>query len=133
MTLLPSSGVSASALQAEHLRLDLVAQNIANAQTTRTADGRPYQRQVISFASELQADGSQTVRPSAVHADTTPGEVIYDPQHPHADAQGMVQMPNVSISHEMVDLIAATRAYEANLAVVRNARQMANQALSIGR
>jgi flagellar basal-body rod protein FlgC len=133
MNLLPASDISASALQAEHLRLELVAQNIANAQTTKDVNGQPYQRRIVSFATEMERGGGQGVKIASIKADPTPGEAIYDPQHPHADAQGMVHMPNVSTSHEMVDLIAATRAYEANLAVVRNARQMASQALSIGR
>ena len=65
--------------------------------------------------------------------DSTPGELVRNPQHPHADKDGMVQMPNVNTSMEMVDLISASRAYEANLSVARNARQMATKALSIGR
>jgi flagellar basal-body rod protein FlgC len=75
----------------------------------------------------------QGVRVSEIKRDETPGEIINNPEHPHADEEGNVKMPNVNIAYEMVDMITATRSYEANLAVVRNARQMANQALAIGR
>lgn len=131
MNLLPASDISASALQAERTRLDVVSENIANAQTTKDANGQPYQRRVVSFSTVLDHNGGRQVAVASVKNDTTPGETVYDPQHPHADSQGMVHMPNVSTSHEMVDLISASRAYEANLAVVHNARQMATQALGI--
>jgi flagellar basal-body rod protein FlgC len=131
MNLLPAANISASALQAERTRMDVVSENIANAQTTKDANGQPYQRRIVSFATQIDKNGGRGVGVSSVKNDTTPGETFYDPAHPHADAQGMVHMPNVSISHEMVDLISSSRAYEANLAVVHNARQMATQALSI--
>ncbi len=134
MNVLPASNVTASALDAEKLRLELISENIANAQTTKGPDGLPYQRKIVSFESALNsATGEEMVQIGAITRDTTKGEIVYNPHHPHADAKGNVKMPNVETSHEMVDLIAASRAYEANLAVVRNARQMASQALSIGR
>jgi flagellar basal-body rod protein FlgC len=141
MNLISGIDVSASALNAQRTRLDIVAQNIANAQTTRGADGKAYQRQVVSFESELlrQTGGSrsgvapQTVRVAAIQADPTPGARVYDPQHPDADSTGTVTMPNVNLAYEMVDLITATRAYEANLSVVKNARQMAMKTLEIGK
>jgi flagellar basal-body rod protein FlgC len=91
---------------------------------------------VVAFESVLNQEMGQNmqgVRISDIKQDQSPGEVIYNPEHPHADEEGNVQMPNVNIAYEMVDMVTASRSYEANLAVVRNARQMANQALSIGR
>jgi len=139
INVLPGIDITASALNAEKTRMDVVAQNIANAQTTRGADGKPYQRQLVSFEAMLQATGATRdslgggVKVAQIKNDTTPGPTVYNPQHPHADAGGMVQMPNVNLAFEMVDLISSTRAYEANLAVVKNAKQMAHKALSIGR
>ncbi len=139
MNLISGIDVSASALTAQKTRLDVVAQNIANAQTTRTASGGPYQRQVVSFETELLrsqgAEGSslQSVRVAQVTTDHTPGQQVYNPQHPDAGADGMVTMPNVNLSQEMVDLITASRTYEANLSVVKNARQMAMRTLDIGK
>jgi len=134
MNILAAANISASALDAQKLRLDIVSENIANAHTTKGVDGQPYQRKVVSFESVLDAtSGGQGVRVSDVSTDDSKGEMVHNPQHPHADSKGMVQMPNVNIATEMIDMVTATRAYEANLAVVRNARQMATQALSIGR
>ena len=138
MNLISGIDVTAGALNAQKTWLDIVAQNIANAQTTRTPNGGPYQRQVVSFETELvrQAGGGQplqTVRVAGIAPDRTPGEKVYNPQHPDAGPDGMVTMPNVNLSFEMVDLITASRAYEANLAVVKSARQMAMKALDIGK
>ncbi len=139
MNLISGIDVTAGALNAQKTRLDIVAQNIANAQTTRTPGGGPYQRQVVSFETELvksqgAAGGSlQSVRVAQITADRTPGQQVYNPQHPDAGPDGLVTMPNVNLSYEMVDLITASRAYEANLAVAKNARQMALQTLQIGK
>lgn len=138
MNLITGIDVSAGALNAQKTRLDIVAQNIANAQTTRGIDGRPYQRQTVSFATELlrRVSGGaamQSVRVAGIKPDPTPGQQVFDPQHPDADPSGTVTMPNVNLAYEMVDLITATRAYEANLSVVKNARQMAMKALEIGK
>ncbi len=130
------SGINAtsSALEAEKIRMDIVAENISNAYTTKGIDGKVYQRKTVAFEAMMNSAGERGgVRISEIGTDSTPGEMIYNPTHPHADKDGMVQMPNVSVSTEMVDLLAASRAYEANLAVVRNARQMAAKALTIGR
>jgi flagellar basal-body rod protein FlgC len=130
ITGLPST---ASALDAEKTRMDIVAQNIANAHTTRDVNGEAYKRKVVTFESALDAStGGNSVRVARIEDDQTPGDSIYNPQHPHAGPDGMVRMPNVSTAVEMVDLISASRAYEANLSVARNARQMAVKALSIG-
>lgn len=142
MDILAGISSTSSALNAQRTRLDFIAQNIANAQTTRGPDGRPFQRQIVSFESELLRAGEgggfggaglSTVRVADVRPDPTPGQRIHDPGHPDADAQGMVTLPNVNLAYEMVDLITASRAYEANLAVAKNARQMALKTLEIGK
>jgi flagellar basal-body rod protein FlgC len=137
MNLITGIDVTAGALEAQKMRLDIVAQNIANAQTTRSLSGGAYQRQIVSFETELvkHAGGRslQTVHVSGVTADKTPGQQVYNPQHPDADASGNVTMPNVNLAYEMVDLITASRAYEANLSVVKNAKQMAMKTLEIGK
>jgi flagellar basal-body rod protein FlgC len=137
VNLISAIDVTAGALNAQKTRLDIVAQNIANAQTTRTPNGGPYQRQVVSFESELvRRTGGvsvQSVKVGAIAPDRTPGQQVYNPQHPDAGPDGLVTMPNVNLSYEMVDLITASRAYEANLSVVKNARQMAMKALEIGK
>lgn len=138
MNLISGIDVTSGALSAQKTRLDIVAQNIANAQTTRTPNGGPYQRQIVSFESELIRRGGvgaslQSVRIASIAPDRTPGQQVYNPQHPDAGADGLVTMPNVNLSYEMVDLITASRAYEANLSVVKNAKQMALKALEIGK
>ncbi|HEY3757028.1 MAG TPA: flagellar basal body rod protein FlgC [Opitutaceae bacterium] len=137
MNLLSGIDVTADALTAQRTRLDIVAQNIANAQTTRTAAGGPYQRQVVTFETELlkRMDGStvQTVKVGSIAPDSTPGQSVYNPQHPDAGPDGMVAMPNVNLAYEMVDLITASRAYEANLAFAKDAKQLAQKTLEIGK
>ena len=141
MELITGVGATGSALNAQKTRLDLIAQNIANAQTTRAAGGGPYKRQVVTFEAQLahrmqragQPAGQTGVKVASISNDPTPGQKIYDPRHPDADAQGMVTMPNVNVSTEMVDLITASRTYEANLSVVKAARQMAQKTIDIGR
>jgi flagellar basal-body rod protein FlgC len=138
MNLISGIDVTAGALNAQKTRLDIVAQNIANAQTTRTSTGGAYQRQVVSFESELVRRGGgglsvQSVKVGSIAPDRTPGQQVYNPQHPDAGADGLVTMPNVNLSYEMVDLITASRAYEANLSVVKSAREMAMKCLTIGK
>lgn len=137
MNLIPGIDLSSGALAAQKMRLDIVAQNIANAQTTRTADGGAYKRQIVSFETELvkRTGGSSlyTVRVGGVTNDKSPGQQVYNPQHPDAGPDGLVTMPNVNLAYEMVDLITASRAYEANLTVVKNSRQMAMKTLEIGK
>jgi flagellar basal-body rod protein FlgC len=137
MDLISGVNITGSALNAEKIRMDVIAQNIANAHTTRGDDGKVYQRKVVSFESLLDAgrgdsSASQGVRVAQISSDKTPGELVFEPGHPDADKNGMVAMPNVNIATEMVDLIGSSRAYEANLAVIRNAKQMAMKALAIG-
>ena len=128
---------TSAALDAEHVRLDVISQNIANAQTTRDVDGKPYQRRVVVFENVLDnaVNGGNpdlpAMRVARVEHDQRPAVKIYQPGNPEADEHGMVQMPNVNIQEEMADMISASRAFEANLAVVKNARAMAIQTLAI--
>jgi flagellar basal-body rod protein FlgC len=132
---------TASALDAERVRMDVIAGNIANANVTRDVNGKPYQRQEVVFEAVLRAQqnsdspdaGSKTVQIARVQKDNRPPRMVYNPGHPDANAQGMVATPNINIHEEMVDMIASSRSYEANLAVVKNARTMAMQALSIAK
>ncbi len=132
---------TAAALDAEHTRLDVISQNIANAHTTHDVDGKPYQRQVVVFETALQnamgsnGTGAQLapIQVAKIERDQRPPMQVYDPGNPEADGRGMVAMPNVNIHEEMADLISASRTFEANLAVVKNARSMAMQTLAIGR
>jgi flagellar basal-body rod protein FlgC len=131
---------TAAALSAEQTRLDVISENIANANTTHGIDGKPYQRQVVVFESALQQamnseDGVQmpAVRVARVEKEDSPPIKVYDPGNPEADGNGMVSMPNININEEMADMISASRTYEANLAVVKNARSMAMETLSIGK
>ena len=140
MNVLPAINITSDALAAEKIRLEVISQNIANANTTRGPDGRPYARKVVTFEAQLRqvaGENGTTIEPSlhvaGITTDPTPGQLVFNPGHPDADANGMVRMPNVNVSREMVDLISASRAFEANLSVVRTARQMATRALQIGR
>jgi len=141
MNLIPGIDTTAGALHAEKTRMDIIAQNIANANTTRDANGEVYKRKDVIFESYMvkatDSDGKtvnvKNVRVADIVDDDTPGPKIFNPSHPHADAEGMVEMPNVKTSTEMVNLISASRAYEANLSVFKTSRAMARQALSIGR
>ena len=136
MNLISGIDVTAGALNAQKTRLDIVAQNIANAQTTRTATGGAYQRQIVSFESELvrrtmNGASLQSVRVASIAPDRTPGQQVYNPQHPDATADGLVTMPNVNLSHEMVDLITASRAYEADVTAMQAAKSMFSKTLDL--
>jgi len=135
MNFLSGIHATSSALSAEQVRMDIVAQNIANAYTTKDADGGPYQRRTVSFETIMggMQKAERGVRVAGIKNDKSPGENVYIPGHPHADANGMVKMPNVQLATEMVDLMSASRAYEANLTVARNSRTLATKALSIGK
>jgi flagellar basal-body rod protein FlgC len=132
---------TASGLEAERIRMEVISQNIANANTTRGSDGLPYQRQQVVFEAMLnkQVGGFATgaepagVQVARIEKDQRPPRMVFEPGHKDADKNGMVAYPNVNIHEEMADLIAAQRAFEANLAVVRNARAMAMQTLAIGK
>jgi flagellar basal-body rod protein FlgC len=123
--------IAASGLTAQRLRMDVTAENLANAQTTRTPGGGPYRRKNVvlqeaggGFAGQLAGatGGPKGVEAAGVVADTTPLRRVYDPGHPDADADGYVLMPNVDSVTEMVDLIDASRAYEANVTAMQTAK-----------
>lgn len=150
MSLFHTFNISASALTANRLRMDVVASNIANAQTTRAQyiDGQwqPYRRKVVELAPQNQSrfeaifqskkrggvrTGGVVVR--AIRNDQSPFKLVYDPYHPDANEEGYVQLPNVDLVKEMVDLMAASRAYEANVTVLNGSKQMYLKALEIGK
>lgn len=135
--------VSGSALTAQRLRMDIIANNIANVNTTRTPEGGPYQRQRVVFmpredpvvwASQGRQRVGRGVRVEKIVADEREGPLVYDPSHPDADPDtGMVRMPNVDIVTEMVDMLAARRSYEANVVAINATKAMASAALEISR
>ena len=135
LNLIPGIESTSSALNAERIRMDVVSQNISNAQVTKGPDGLPYQRQQVVFQTVLdsQLQGGATVQIPTISTDNRPPVLVYRPGHPDADQRGMVAMPNINIHEEMVDLIASSRSFEANLAVVKSARSLAMQTLSIGK
>lgn len=122
--------ISSSGLSAQRKRLDMIANNIANAETTRTPEGGPYKRMQAVFSENTEEGGVQV---KELIEDKTPPRKVYDPGHPDADAQGFVEMPNVNVLEEMVDLISATRAYEANVTALNADKGMIRKSLEIGR
>ena len=140
---------SASGLTAERLRMDVISNNIANSNTKRTDRGGAYRRRYVVFEPRerepksfekalMQAVGlsrqtGEGVRAVAITEDDTPGPMVYDPGHPDANAEGYVEKPNVNIVTEMVDMITAQRAYEANATAITASKAMASKALDIGR
>ena len=143
--------IAATGMSAERMRTDVIADNIANVSTTRTADGGPYKRgRVIMrpiatqpyWRSPFLPDGMDNgpgkgVRVSEIQKDTSPPRLVYDPTHPDAiksgAREGYVEMPNVDIVTEMTDMIAASRAYEANASIIEGSKSMFQRALDIGR
>lgn len=135
--------ISASGLSAERLRLDTISTNIANASTTRGKDGKPYIRKIAVFQENLKAEFDKAngkmdekhlgVKAVGLEEDKSPLKRVYDPSHPDADTEGYVTMPNVNVLNEMVDLIAATRAYEANINTMNAQKSMFMKTLEIGR
>lgn len=133
-----SFDVSASGIYAQRVRMDTVANNIANAETTRTAEGGPYKRQSVTFRAVYEdAMGNKTLRPGGVKVDgissTADYRIVHDPGHPDADRDGNVRMPNINVVEEMVDMISATRAYEANVTVMNATKSMLNNAIELGK
>ena len=150
MGLFGSLDISASALSAERLRMDVTAENLANAQSTRTSNGEPYRRKEVvqesngdGFAGALAsaraagvggaagAGPQGGVKVTGVVEDQTPNRLVYDPSHPDANAQGYVSMPNVNPVTEMVDLITASRSYEANVTAMQTAKTMFSKTLDL--
>jgi flagellar basal-body rod protein FlgC len=127
--------VSASGLSAERTRMNVAASNLANAQTTQAAGGGPYKRRdvVLQATNVPGADAVHGVEVSQIAQDTAPPRLEYDPGHPQADARGYVAYPNINPVEEMVDMITASRAYEAGITAMSTAVNMAERALGIGR
>lgn len=142
---------SASGLTAQRLRLDLIASNLANAETTRTENGGPYRRKIAVFVPRTEERLSfrnllfarlpvaqapsypMGVKVAGVAEDLSPLRRVYSPGHPDADSEGYVEYPNVNVVTEMVDMIAATRAYEANVTAMEAAKAMIERALDMFR
>ena len=134
MGLFDAIDIAASGLTAQRLRMDVTAENLANAQTTRTPEGGPYRRKTVllreaggGFAGQLAgvvgaANPPEGVEAAGIVPDTTPLRRVYDPGHPDADADGYVLMPNVNPVTEMVDLIDSSRAYEANVTALQTTK-----------
>lgn len=141
---------AASGLTAEKLRMDVISNNIANANTTRTREGGAYHRRYVVFEPRDQKEGrlkfqnfldktidkmrvGQGVKATRIVADDEQGPLVYDPGHPDANADGYVERPNVNIVAEMVDMITASRAYEANATAINSAKSMISKVLEIGK
>jgi flagellar basal-body rod protein FlgC len=146
MSIFKTMNISATGLTAERLRMDIISENIANANTTRTISGTPYRRKMVIFESQEkdafqklldQAKGSQStgtgVEVSGIVEDSSDFKRIYNPEHPDADQEGYVSMPNVDVVTEMINLMTASRAYEANVTALNSSKAMAMKALEIGR
>ena len=143
MDFLTALRISGAGLGVERTRVNLATSNLANAETTRTPDGGPYKRldpviQAVPFPTELgdaQAGGNQPMQAqiSAIVADQTPGRRVYSPGHPDADPEGFVVFPNVNPVHEVVNLMSASRSYEANATAIDTLKTMAQRGLDIAR
>lgn len=146
MTIFNSINISSSGMTAQRLRMDIISNNLANVNTTRTAEGGPYRRQIALFgerntvtpfgdvlAQAMKQNSGKGVRVLKVVQDQSPLKMVYNPDHPDANGEGYVAMPNVNVVTEMVDMISASRSYEANVTAVNAAKAMAMKALEIGR
>ena len=145
MDLLTSLKISSSGLAANKKRMAAISSNIANAETTRTAEGGPYRRKEVVFGSEPARETfseilegeldekAQTVQATEVISTNRPPILKYNPSHPDANEQGYVAMPNINVMEEMANMISASRAYEANINAMNTTKSMAMKALEIGR
>jgi len=145
MSFLNSLDISGSALTAQKLRMDVISSNIANANTTRTEEGGPYKKKMVVFGpatgqssfsgvlDSLEQANLGGVEVSEIVEDANAVKAVYDPDHPDADADGYVMMPDIDTVEEMVDMMSATRSYEANVTVFNAVKLMATKALEIGR
>jgi flagellar basal-body rod protein FlgC len=140
-TLSAAVSASASALSVERTRIEVAVSNIANAESTRGIDGQPYRRRdvvlaedsVVSFDRVLGQASASGVKVAGIVQDQTPYRRRYEPSHPDADKDGFVSLPNVDTSSEMVDMLGAARAYQANLAAIGLIKEMVAKALELGR
>ncbi|MBF0104156.1 MAG: flagellar basal body rod protein FlgC [Deltaproteobacteria bacterium] len=143
MSLLPSLAVTASGLKAQKMQMDITSANLANAQTTRGPDGKPYQRispvfeaVPLNFETALkdQIDVQLSeVKLAEIYKDPTPFQRVYDPGHPDADKKGFVELPNVNLVQEMTDMLMASRAYEANVTAFNTTKTMALKILDMAK
>ncbi|TNF00994.1 MAG: flagellar basal body rod protein FlgC [Deltaproteobacteria bacterium] len=145
MDLLTSLRISSSGLKANRTRMAAISSNIANAQTTRTAEGGPYRKKEVAFGSEPARDSfseilegemnenAQTVHATEVISTDRPPILKYEPNHPDANEQGYVAYPNINVMEEMANMISASRSYEANISAMNTTKGMALKALEIGR
>jgi flagellar basal-body rod protein FlgC len=143
MDILNTFKIGASALKAQSLRLNTISSNLANVETTSTPEGGPYKKQStyfrtksLSFQDHLNNQVGQSVKGvevSKILEDKTPPRKVYDPSHPDAAEDGYVEMPNISVLEEMVDMMSATRSYQANVTSIKMAKRMALKALEIGK
>ncbi|MBI3582282.1 MAG: flagellar basal body rod protein FlgC [Nitrospinae bacterium] len=140
MDLISSMNVSASGMSAQRTRMNVVSSNLANINTTRTPEGGPYVRKNVILSAVPVRDSFGGLLEENISAPSVAGitndqsefQKVYDPSHPDADAGGYVLMPNVNLMKEMVDMLSATRAYEANSAVISTIKGMAQRAIDIG-
>lgn len=143
MDIFTSLKISSSALKAQRIRLNTVSANLANIETTQTPEGGPYKKKDVIFRSSGESfeqrlahnmRGSvQGVQVSRIMTSPEPPKMVYDPAHPDAGEDGYVAMPDINVMDEVVDMMSASRAYEANVTVVKSAKRMALKALEIGR
>jgi flagellar basal-body rod protein FlgC len=140
-TLSAAISAAASALNAERARLEVAVSNLANAESTRGPDGQPYRRRDVVLQSDPQSSFDTTlgraqaigVKVTGIAQDQSAFRVRYEPSHPDADEKGFVQLPNVDPAQEMVDMLGAARAYQANLAAIGLIRDVVSKALELGR
>lgn len=137
MSMFGALNISASGLSAERLRMDVIAGNIVNANTTRTENGEAYRRKIAVFEEYIDRSGGNLkgsgIKTNQIIEDNAPLKRIYEPTHPDADETGYVTMPNVDVLTEMIDLMVASRSYEANVTAVNASKAMYMKALEIGR
>ncbi|MFH2045469.1 MAG: flagellar basal body rod protein FlgC [Pseudomonadota bacterium] len=140
MNFLESLKVSASGLHAQRKRMDVIAENLSNIETTRTKNGGPYRRKLIAIGANPVDDfnevlGSQMegVKVDAIVEDKSPFKIVYNPSHPDADKDGYLKKPNVDLAVEMANMLMARNAFSANLAAIKSTRQMVLKALEIGK
>ena len=133
MDLFTAMDISASGMTAQRTRMNVISSNIANAHTTRTDEGGPYRRRDVIFRENPFENQLSAVTVEGIVNDPTPGKRLHDPNNPDADAEGYVTLPNVNLMEEMVNMIGATQAFEANTTAVKAQKDMALKALAIGR
>jgi len=146
MSILGSLRIAGSSLFAQRLRMDVIANNVANVNSTRGEDGQPYRRQAVVFREQTAGASFNNILGRAtgmteaggvevtdIHRDTAAPRKVHDPTHPDADDEGYIYLPNVDVVTEMTDLVSATRAYQASTTVINATKSIAQSALGIGR